>query len=257
MHDINKARLIAGLPIDPVLEKRKQQPIIETVQLEDPRVPLLEQQIASVEKLISFLFDNISNDCVEEGRMFRKGQDVEDVKSGQCFKVVKPVGHDDSDDVVYDVVCPKTGEMKKKSFSSLRASLDTKGTKSDKPSMKVKEAIEELNVENNEKRDPTPRDVLPHPQKTKIPAHVKKDLQDAKTFHKKEQERLKKHDEVSSVFNEQIHEVLVRLEELMEDDIKQAQMFLTSLMGPILHKIPSSVCRFIHSGGSLKSFFNK
>jgi hypothetical protein len=41
--------------------------------------------------------------------------------------------------------------------------------------------------------------------------------------------------------------------------IKEAQVFMTSLMGPILHKIPADVVKYVAAGGtqrSLKSYVN-
>lgn len=261
MHQINKLRLQAGLPIDPSYEVKSnvQQPKEPSVdQIVEASSVVIEEklkvqensfknEISKLEKLVEKIYNSFSSEILEE-QMFKKNQEVEDVKTGYCYKIIKPVGQDDSDDVVYEIVCPKTGEISKKSASSLRAKQK-----------EVKEAMDVLNVKNDEKQDKTPAVVTPQPQKTKVPAFIKKDLSDAIKHFKDESSRLKIHDEANALFQEQIADALERIEDLIHNDIKQAQIFITTLMGPILHKIPSSVCKFIYSGGdnSLKTFFNK
>lgn len=264
MHEMNKLRLQAGLPIDAKYEITTSAPVPpavvpanNNVELYEAEIVAYKNQIKGLEKLIDCIFESFSS-VLTEVKLFRKNQDVEDIKSSKCYKVIKPVGHDDSEDVVYDVVCPETGETAKKSASQLRAKQKNEKPDEKEPA-KVKESIDVLNVDNNEKQDKTPAIVIPQPQKTKVPSFVKKDLADAITMYKNESKKLKMHDEANAMFQEQVADALERLADLMVDDIKQAQIFLSSLMGPILHKVPSSVCKFIYSGGdtSLKSYFNK
>lgn len=277
MHKINKARLLAGLPIDASYERKlngtatavvetTNSAVIEKTQLERLQeatsdLSSLSQEdlntaITILEAKISELY-GMNTSTINEAKVFMKGADVED-KKGQCFKVVSVVGNDDNDEPVYKVVCPKSGETSYKSGMTLRVAAAKKESVETKDVVLEKE-VEVMNFDNDDSQPKTPAVVTPQPQKTKVPANVKKDLQTAIASFEHDARMMKTRDEANALFHEQIADAMKKLNDLMHEDIKQAQIFLSSLMGPILHKIPSSVCKFVYSGGdkSLKSYFNK
>ena len=151
MHKINKTRLLAGLPIDASYERRSfishderttQQPtpapapvVIKTTEemiaesIGDIS-SLSLKQITTIADILGSKLDEIHAliaSTLNESTTYKKGASVED-RTGQCFRIIKVVGMDDNDEPVYEVVCPKTGEISKKSNMELRA--PTKQTES-------------------------------------------------------------------------------------------------------------------------------
>lgn len=278
MHKINKARLLAGLPIDASYERQQsnqsvvkeptehqsvqKKTIIETINESFGDISSLShQELNNIAINLESKLDEIHSlieSSLSEAKVFKKGTDVED-KKGRCYKVVKVIGTDEHDEPVYKVVCPKTGEMSTKPGMSLQVSAKKESVSTTAVPVVEEVKVDVLNTENNAEQPKTPADVLPKPQKTKVPSHVAKDMKDAIATHENDVKVMKTRDEANAMFHEQIVDAFKKLEELMHNDIKQAQLFMTSLMGPIFHKIPSSVCKFVYSGGdkSLKTYFNK
>lgn len=278
MHKINKTRLLAGLPIDASYERRQHNQADENVSrapntvVEQPQTKSMEdmlvesigdisnlslQDLNAVATLLQTKVDQIHESIaskLSEAKVFKRGTDVED-KKGRCYKIVKVVGVDDHNEPYYEVVCPKTGEVERKSGMTLHVAAKKESVEP----VAERSNVDVIDFTNSPDQPKTPAVVVPQPQKTKIPVHVTKDLQRAIAEFKRDAETMKHRDEANAVFHQQIADAMVDLEQLMKTDIKAAQIFLSSLMGPILHKIPSSVCKFVYSGGdtSLKTYFNK
>lgn len=103
-----------------------------------------------------------------------------------------------------------------------------------------------------------------HDQKINVPADIKKQLKDQADEARKEAEKLNVSNRDASYFYKDLARAFDDLRGHLEGgtvyDMKQAQIFMTSLMGPMLHKIPADVVRFISYGGksrSLKDYMNK
>jgi len=100
--------------------------------------------------------------------------------------------------------------------------------------------------------------------KVKVPASVKQALRDEVAQLRKEITRLSVHNKEDRVFYNDLARVFEDLLNYLEggtiDDIKQAQIYWSSLMSPMLHKVPKVVGDFIVNGGqrrSLKSYMIK
>jgi hypothetical protein len=109
-----------------------------------------------------------------------------------------------------------------------------------------------------EKLKPSPSD---HETKIKVPNSVKQALRDEAKQAREDSKRLGVTDKDALWFYENLakafEELLGHLEAGTLYDIKKAQIFMTSLMGPMLHKIPAEVVNFVAKGGenrSLKDF---
>ena len=97
--------------------------------------------------------------------------------------------------------------------------------------------------------------------KVKVPNGIKQSLRTEIEQARKEAKKLDTRDKEASYFYNDLakafEDLLGHLEKGTRYDIKQAQTFAQTLMGPILHKIPSDVWKFLANGGeprSLKSY---
>lgn len=103
---------------------------------------------------------------------------------------------------------------------------------------------------------------------TKVPNHITQELQDVITQFRDEAERLEKRGGSTAMENRRFYlntadafeDLLGYLELGTIEGIKHAQIYASKLMGPMLHKIPTNVWKFIQRGGinrSLKSYMGK
>lgn len=100
--------------------------------------------------------------------------------------------------------------------------------------------------------EPSPTD--DHDKKVTVPAALKTALRDQAAQARKEAKELGVADRDAKWFYENLakmfEELLGHLEGGTVLDIKKAQIFMTSLMGPMLHKIPAEVVSFVAKGGA-------
>lgn len=93
--------------------------------------------------------------------------------------------------------------------------------------------------------------------KVKVPSKIKTLLRDEMAHIEKEMENLSPNDKDNRWFYKNLHtafgDLLKHLEAGTVHDIKKAQIFMTSLMGPMLHKIPAEVVNFVAKGGQNRS----
>jgi len=115
------------------------------------------------------------------------------------------------------------------------------------------------------KESPTQmRNVDDATQKIKVPADIKKSLKDLSKEARAEADQLESRDTDTARFYNTLaqafEDLLGHLEKETVYDMKKAQIFMSSLMGPILHKIPADVVKFVSYGGqprSVKDYFKK
>lgn len=98
----------------------------------------------------------------------------------------------------------------------------------------------------------------------KVPANIIKQLKDQEDEAEKEASNQNVSNRDSAQFYKDLARAFKDLRTHLEGgtlrDLKQAQIFATSLMGPMLHKIPADVMNYIAKGGqqrSLKSYMSK
>ena len=110
----------------------------------------------------------------------------------------------------------------------------------------------------------SPSDADMTENKVKVPASVKSALKNAMDEVEKGAKKLGDQDNESKTFYNTLYNAMKELLGYIEGgtvhDIKKAQIFWSSLMGPILHKIPEEVAAFIVNGGerrTLKDFLVK
>ena len=103
-----------------------------------------------------------------------------------------------------------------------------------------------------------------HDEKVTVPADLKKQLKDQADEARREGKKLNVSNREASYFYDDLAQAFDDLRTHLEGgtvyDLKQAQIFMTSLMGPMLHKIPADVVNFIARGGkprSLKGYMQK
>ena len=93
--------------------------------------------------------------------------------------------------------------------------------------------------------------------KVKIPNGIKNCLKSEISQYKKEAEKLNVNNKDAATFYNNLanafQDILNHLEGGTAYDIKQAQLYAQTLMGPILHKIPSKVWNFLTTGGEQRS----
>lgn len=101
-------------------------------------------------------------------------------------------------------------------------------------------------------------------EKVKVPASVKQALKDEIAQTRKEAEKLSVHNKDARVFYNDLARAFEDLLNFLEagtvTDIKKAQIYWSSLMGPMIHKVPKVVSDFIVNGGTrrtLKSYMVK
>lgn len=98
----------------------------------------------------------------------------------------------------------------------------------------------------------------------KVPNGIKQALRTEIEKARKEADKLDVRDKDASYFYKDLarafEDLLGHLEKGTRYDIKQAQIFAQTLMGPMLHKIPTDVWKFLTNGGetrSLKSYMSE
>ena len=100
--------------------------------------------------------------------------------------------------------------------------------------------------------------------KVKVPNGIKQALKAEISKAKAESEKLDVRDKEASYFYKDLakafEDLLTHLDRGTRYDIKQAQIFAQTLMGPMLHKIPTNVWKYLVNGGetrSLKSYMKE
>lgn len=101
-------------------------------------------------------------------------------------------------------------------------------------------------------------------RKITVPTRIKKLLRDEIKEAEAESKRMNYSNRDASYFYDDLasmfKDLLMHLDGGTVDDIKRAQIFMTSLMGPMLHKIPADVVNYLARGGepaSLRSYMTK
>lgn len=122
-----------------------------------------------------------------------------------------------------------------------------------------KEGPEQLKTgETGEEKTNKPHDDLN--TKIKVPNGIKQVLRTEIKKAKEESEKLDVRDKDASQFYKDLaqafEDLLGHLEGGTRYDIKQAQIFAQTLMGPMLHKIPTEVWKFLTNGGETRSLKN-
>jgi len=174
--------------------------------------------------------------------------------------VVGPLTHEDDEDEAENVVKPN-GKTNKafKDIETVKADPLT----TDRPEGDKDESPNQLNALDT----PSQQDQSgggDHDRKIAVPANIKKLLKDEADQARKEGKNLNVSNREASYFYDDLAQAFDDLRTHLEGgtvyDLKQAQIFMTSLMGPMLHKIPADVVNFIAKGGkqrSLKSYMQK
>lgn len=118
-----------------------------------------------------------------------------------------------------------------------------------------------MDQQDNSKQDQAGDDLT---NKVKVPNGIKQSLRTEIEKAKREAEKLDVRDKDAATFYKDLAraftDLLNHLEKGTRYDIKQAQVYAQSLMGPMLHKIPSDVWKFLTNGGetrSLKSYMQE
>ena len=120
------------------------------------------------------------------------------------------------------------------------------------------EQMKTMDQTDNSQQDKTGNDLS---NMMKIPSSIKQSLRDEIKKAEKEAKRMDVRDRNASLFYADLaraySDLLGHLEKGTIYDFKQAQVFAQTLMGPMLHKIPTNVWKFLTNGGetrSLKSY---
>jgi hypothetical protein len=117
-----------------------------------------------------------------------------------------------------------------------------------------------------DQQDNSPQDKSGDDLNTKVtvPNGIKQALKTEIQKARSESKKLDVRDKEASYFYNDLaqafEDLLGHLEKGTRYDIKQAQVFAQTLMGPMLHKIPTNVWKFLTNGGetrSLKSYMNE
>ena len=94
-------------------------------------------------------------------------------------------------------------------------------------------------------------------KKVKVPPRIKKMLKDEIEKAKSEAEKLDVTEKDSAKFYKQLanafQDILNHLEKGTMYDLKRAQVYAQSLMGPMLHKLPADVWLYLTNGGEINS----
>jgi len=117
------------------------------------------------------------------------------------------------------------------------------------PSQLVRESVDEISYSDTEPSQTTQMTLV---DKVAVPGDVRRELKQAIADQQKLAKNTTNSDEAG--FRETAADALSQLLTLISsglaEDIKRAQILLTSLMGPITQLIPSSVVKFIYTGGA-------
>lgn len=121
--------------------------------------------------------------------------------------------------------------------------------------------LKTMDQQDNSEQDKSGDDLS---NKFKVPNGIKQSLRTEIEKAKQEADRLDMRDKDASYFYKDLgkafEDLLGHLDKGTVYDFKQAQVFAQTLMGPMLHKIPTDVWKFLTNGGetrSLKSYMQK
>jgi len=121
--------------------------------------------------------------------------------------------------------------------------------------------LKTMDQQDNSEQDKSGDDLS---TKIKVPNGIKQALRTEIEKARKEADKLDVRDKDASYFYKDLarafEDLLGHLEKGTRYDIKQAQIFAQTLMGPMLHKIPTNVWKFLTNGGetrSLKSYMSE
>jgi len=121
--------------------------------------------------------------------------------------------------------------------------------------------LKTMDQQDNSKQDKSGDDLS---TVVKVPNGIKQALRTEIESARKEADKLDVRDKDASYFYKDLarafEDLLGHLEKGTRYDIKQAQIFAQTLMGPMLHKIPTNVWKFLTNGGetrSLKSYMSE
>jgi len=121
--------------------------------------------------------------------------------------------------------------------------------------------LKTMDQQDNSEQDKSGNDLS---NKVKVTASVKSALSKEISKAESEMKRLDSRDKDAAAFYKDLanafSDLLGHLEKGTVYDLKQAQVFAQTLMGPMLHKIPTNVWKFLTNGGetrSLKSFMKE
>jgi hypothetical protein len=140
------------------------------------------------------------------------------------------------------------------------------GTSNDEQVMDVldpvkKESPEQLRTMDQQDNSPQDKSGDDLSTKVKVPNGIKQSLKTEIEAARAEAKRQDVRDKDAALFYKDLadafEDLLGHLEKGTRYDIKQAQVFAQTLMGPMLHKLPNDVWKFISNGGesrSLKSY---
>ncbi len=210
---------------------------------------------------------NICPDCMEQGGppdpdCERCGGEGEIFESMHTFKVQNYDSWEDDEEEATNVA----GDAKK-----VKAIPDEEQVKAGKNDPKTTDA-----PEGDKDESPTQLKALDTPsqqdqsgggdldRKVTVPANIKSALKSQADEARREAKKLNVSNREASYFYDDLAQAFDDLRGHLEGgtvyDLKQAQIFMTSLMGPMLHKIPAEVVKFIANGGksrSLKDYMTK
>jgi hypothetical protein len=204
-------------------------------------------------------FLDVDKDGDKKESMKKAEKDKKDVKEAIETKV-GPETHEDDEDEAINVVKPN-GKTNKafKDIETVKADPLT----TDRPEGDKDESPNQLDALDT----PSQQDQSgggDHDKKINVPANIKKLLKDEADQARKEGKNLNVSNREASYFYDDLAQAFDDLRTHLEGgtvyDLKQAQIFMTSLMGPMLHKIPADVVNFIAKGGeqrSLKDYMQK
>ncbi len=132
---------------------------------------------------------------------------------------------------------------------------DLDPTKNESPNQ-----LRTMDQQDNSEQDQSGDDLS---TKIKVPNGIKQSLKDEIRKAKAEAEKLDVRDKEASYFYKDLarafEDLLGHLDKGTRYDFKQAQVFAQTLMGPMLHKVPAKVWKYLVNGGetrSLKSYMN-
>lgn len=121
--------------------------------------------------------------------------------------------------------------------------------------------LKTMDQQDNSKQDKSGDDLN---SEIKVPNGIKQSLKTEIEKARKEAQRLDTRDKDASYFYKDLakafEDLLGHIEKGTRYDIKQAQIFAQTLMGPMLHKIPTDVWKYLTNGGetrSLKSYMQE
>lgn len=188
----------------------------------------------------------------------KKKDKKKDVKEA-ITTVVGPITHEDDDAESINVASPNG--KKSKAFKDIET-VDKDPLTTDRPENDKDESPNQLDALDTPSEQDQSDD--PHARKIECPAAIKKLLKDEAAQARKEGKALNVSNREASYFYDDLAQMFDDLRTHLEGgtvlDLKNAQIFMTSLMGPMLHKIPADVVNFIAKGGkqrSLKSYMQK